>query len=135
MLYNCLPRLLPVRCVCPCDSSCHSLGGYNVNCLSWATVNFCPCELDEKIRVAEEGFCDESLDPVTVAARFLNSACVPCDFRGKPAYLKCKKCVDGKTYVLLGVSCAGDVAFELDCKPLCNGNSFYTVCRVAFICT
>lgn len=135
MIHELLSRIFPTRCVNSCDRSACSLGGYNIKCLSWANADSCPCELEEKLRVAEDGFCDENLDPVTVSARFLNSACVPCDFRGKPSYLKCQSCIGCKTYVLLGVSCVGDVAFELGCTPLCNGKTFYTVCRVAYICT
>ena len=110
------------------------LGGYDLKRLCWANAGICKCELNEQMRLTEEGFEEWRTDAVSVSARFMNTSEVPCDFRGKPIYLKCQKCFCSKVYVLLGVSCVGDVMLELDCTTLKCGKSFYSVCRVAYIC-
>lgn len=124
-----------VSCLCrnagcsPCD-----LDGYDIRKLCWVNVPICDCELDDISELLQNGFEEWRLDPVSVCAKFLSSSAVPCEFKGKPAFLKCKKCISGKTYVLFGVSCVGEVAFELDSKNFCSGKKIYTVCRVSYIC-
>lgn len=117
---------------CPCCQ--YDLCGCDIRYLNWVKINTCECELENSRALAENGYDEWRLDPVSVSARFLNSSCVPCNFRGKPAFLRCLRSSCGKTYVLLGISCVGNVALELDCTPICNGKKFYTVCRAAYIC-
>lgn len=122
--YSCLCRCS--NPCCPCD-----LDGYNVKKLCWTKIVTCSCDREQASALTENGFDDSRGDPVAVSAEFLNNSCVPCAFRGKPAYLKCKRCIGDKTYVLLGISCVGDIAFELDKTTTCSGSCIYTVCRIA----
>lgn len=108
---------------CPCD-----LGGYDICKLNWVKVCSCECSC------SNHSYDRTSTSPTQVSASFLNSPCVPCDFRARPTYLKCEKCIGSKYYVLLGVSCVGDVAFELDSHTTCENETVYHICRVSFIC-
>lgn len=117
-----------------CPHRCCTVGGYDLCSLHFTNVGSCECETLASRMLAQDGFDETILDPVSVAARFLNTSSVPCDFRGKPAYLKCRKCISGRTFVVLGVSCVGDAVFELASDELSCGKEIYTVCRVAFIC-
>ncbi len=119
---------------CRCNTPSDMLGCCKIENIKWTCV--CPeseCQMTQAVSLAEEGFDSYRTCPVRTAARFLSSACVPCEFRGKPAYLKDEKVYCSKHYVLLGVSCVGDIAVELDCLP-CSSVPVYTVCRYAVIC-
>ena len=116
------------------SSPCCRVGGYDICRLHFTSVSVCECEWEAARTLVENGFDEYRLDPVATAARYLSSPAVPCDFRGKPAYLKCMRCISGKTYVVLGVSCVGDAVFELVSETLPCNKDIYTVCRVAFIC-
>lgn len=81
---------------------------------------FCPCRLQELQDLADNGYEAWRLDPVAVAARFMQNCFIDACFRGYPSYLagKCRTC--DKTYVVLGVGCAGKMIFEL-CQPVKQG--------------
>lgn len=128
-----LPCLFPKRSHTCTYNPC-TVGGYDLRCLQFTNADICECEIRNAEKLISQGFDEYRLDPVSVAAKFLNSSAVPCSFRGKPAYLKCKKTVSQKTYVVLGVSCVGDAVIELVCREASCGKKFYTVCRVAYIC-
>lgn len=81
---------------------------------------FCPCRLQDLQDLADNGYEAWRLDPVSVAARFMQNCFIDECFRGYPSYLagKCRTC--DKTYVVLGVGCAGKMIFEL-CQPVKQG--------------
>lgn len=81
---------------------------------------YCPCRLQELQDLADNGYETWRLDPVSVAARFMQNCFIDECFRGYPAYLagKCRTC--DKMYVVLGVGCAGKMIFEL-CQPVKQG--------------
>ncbi len=81
---------------------------------------FCPCELQEIQDLVDNGYETWRLDPASVAARFMQNCFIDDSFRGYPAYVygKCRSC--DKTYVVLGVACAGKMIFEL-CQPVKKG--------------
>ncbi len=82
--------------------------------------DFCPCRLQELQDLADNGYETWRLDPTAVAARFMQNCFIDECFRGYPSYLagKCRCC--DKTYVVLGVGCAGRMIFEL-CQPVKQG--------------
>ncbi len=137
---DCEIRDVPCECGTGSGMSClpdtcpDMLGCCKINCIKWTNVcQMSCCERSEMVRLAENGYETWHTCPVDTAARFLNSSCIPCEFRGKPAYLKDKKEYCSKFYVLLGISCVGDIALELECIPSCN-TTVYTVSRYAVIC-
>lgn len=81
---------------------------------------YCPCKLQELQDLVDNGYETWRLDPVSVAARFMQNCFIDQSFRGYPAYLagKCRTC--DKVYVVLGVGCAGKMIFEL-CQPVKQG--------------
>lgn len=81
---------------------------------------FCPCRLQELQDLADNGYEVWRTDPVAVAARFMQNCYIDQCFRGLPSYLagSCRCC--DKTYVVLGVTCAGCMIFEL-CQPVKQG--------------
>ncbi len=115
---------------CPSDT----LGCCRINSIKWTCASpVCECETEEALHLVENGYETWRSCPVQVAARFLNRSEIPCAFRGKPAYLKDITEYCSKRYVLLGVSCVGDIAFEL--TPVsCGDTEIFTVCRFAVIC-
>ena len=128
-----LPCFFSRRFACrPCGEC--AVGGYDIRQLNFMNVGVCDCEIRNAVSLVENGFDEYRLDPTAVAAKFLSSPSVPCDFRGKPAYLKCRKSILCKTYVVLGISCVGDAVFELSCTETDCGKKIYTVCKAAFIC-
>ena len=120
---------------CVVKKSCSSLLGCSrIESIKWTNVcAMSECEKEEALRLSESGFETWRTCPVQVAAQFLSSPCIPCEFRGKPAYLKDVVEYCSKHYVLLGVSCVGDIAFELD-SVFCGSTKIYTVCRFAAFC-
>lgn len=82
--------------------------------------DYCPCRLQELQDLTDNGYETWRTDPVAVAARFMQSCFIDPCFRGYPPYLagKCRTC--DKTYVVLGVGCAGKMIFEL-CQPVKQG--------------
>lgn len=107
-----------------CSPSVTRCGDTNVN-LSGVRFHpspeeFCPCRLQELQDLADNGYEAWRLDPVAVSARFMQNCFIDPCFRGYPSYLagKCRCC--DKTYVVLGVGCAGKMIFEL-CQPVKQG--------------
>ena len=94
----------------------------------------CCCKYRELQELADNGYETWRLDPVATAARFMQGCCVEESFRGHPSYLagKCRCC--NKTYVVLGVNCAGRMIFEL-CQPVKQGeDGIWTVTGYARYC-
>ena len=142
----------PCRKVC-CpqnDCSCHK----DDPCLTGATVtscsnqevdlcgvrwqnNPCPtcdCQLCEAQGLVDSGFENWRTDPVAVATRFMQNCFIDDSFRGYPTYLAGKCSCNDKTYVVLGVTCAGKMIFEL-CQPVKNGCSgIWEVTRYSKYC-
>ena len=119
--------------ICRPATPCDMLGCLKINQINWTVV--CPeseCQIREATTLACKGFDTTRTCPVKSATRILSSSAVPCEFRGKPAYLKDEKEYCGKRYVLLGISCVGDIAVEL--APIsCQCGYIYTICRFAVI--
>ncbi len=118
-------------------SSCPGmLGCYSIQNLNWTSVcDMSECEKNEAFSLIQNGFNTFRSCPVKTAANFLSSAPLPCEFRGKPAYLKAVSEDCDKHYVLLGISCVGEIAFELEkvsCSSTCA--SLWQVCKIAVIC-
>lgn len=120
----------PTPCDCPDTDPC--LTGATVTSCNQNDVNLCgirwenapqvcDCQLCEAQSSVDAGFEQWRLDPVSVATRFMNNCFIDDCFRGYPTYLagKCSCC--DKTYVVLGVSCAGKMIFEL-CQPVNQGS-------------
>ena len=122
------------RHVCPDDTprGCENGGSATVTCCNEGNVNlcgvkfkpspeeFCPCRLQELQDLVDNGYEAWRLDPAAVSARFMQNCFIDSCFRGYPSYLagKCRTC--DKTYVVLGVGCAGKMIFEL-CQPVKQG--------------
>ena len=141
----------PCRKVCcpSCTNKCHDddpcLTGSTVTSCSQNDVNLCgvrwenapeacDCQLCEAQSLVDSGFESWRLDPVAVATRFMQNCFIDECFRGYPTYLagKCTCC--DKTYVVLGVSCAGRMIFEL-CQPVNQGaNGIWEVNRYGRYC-
>lgn len=118
-------------------SSCPGmLGCYRIQNLNWNSVcDMSECEISQTLSLVQNGFNSHRSCPVKTAADFLSSACLPCEFQGKPAYLKAVSEACDKYYVLLGISCVGEVAFELE-KVTCPNScaTLWQVCKIAIIC-
>ncbi len=153
-----LPELNRGSTSCPCRKVCcpnmnHSedhndpcLTGGRVTSCTQAPVNLCgirwkvapececDCQLCEAQSLVDAGFENWRADPVLVATRFMQNCFIDECFRGNPTYLvgKCTSC--DKVYVVLGVSCAGKMIFEL-CQPVKDGEGgIWTVNRYAEYC-
>lgn len=129
---------------CRCQQSCKTSYGCdsgnsavtvrcNDGCVDLKGIRFqrpeqeCPCTLNELQDLADNGYEAWRLDPVATAARFMQSCFIDQCFRGQPSYLAGKCCCCNKTYVVLGVNCAGKMIFEL-CQPVKQGeNGIWTV--------
>ena len=103
--------------VTPC-----ALNNVNLSGIHWkkAPKESCDCQLCEAQALVDSGFESWRLDPVAVASRFMQNCFIDECFRGYPTYLAGKACHCDKTYVVLGVSCAGRMIFEL-CQPVNQG--------------
>ena len=121
--YSC-PDDTPVGCenggsamITRCGESSVDLAGVR---FKNSPEEFCPCQLQEIQDLVDNGYETWRLDPVAVSARFMQNCFIDDCFRGLPSYLagKCRCC--DKTYVVLGVGCAGKMIFEL-CQPVKQG--------------
>ena len=81
---------------------------------------YCSCQLMELQSLADNGYETWRLDPVAVAARFMQSCFIDECYRGQPAHLvgTCETC--DKFYVVLGVGPCRRMIFEL-CQPVKRG--------------
>ncbi|MBQ7896957.1 MAG: hypothetical protein IJ323_00895 [Clostridia bacterium] len=131
---------------CPCDDSNPCLTGATVTpcsqnevCLCgirWkdSPCQTCDCQLCEEQGLVDSGFENWRTDPVAVATRFMQNCFIDDCFRGYPTYLAGKCTCADKTYVVLGVTCAGKMIFEL-CQPVKEGSDgIWEVTRYADYC-
>ena len=97
-------------------------------CFLPSPENFCPCQLEEAQRLADNGFETWRQSAVDTASRYLNNPFIDPCFRGYPAFFvgECKCCP--YTYVVLGVGCAGCMIFEL-CQPVREGEGGIFIVR------
>ncbi|MBE6700287.1 MAG: hypothetical protein E7582_00150 [Ruminococcaceae bacterium] len=104
-----------------CNTTTHRCANNNIDlaCARFkkAPVCECQCRLEELQNLADNGFEIWRTDPAAVAADFMQNCFIDPCFRGYPSYVAgtCNCC--DKTYVVLGVSCAGYMIFEL-CQPV-----------------
>ena len=94
----------------------------------------CDCQLCEAQALVDSGYESWRTDPVAVATRYMQNCFIDEAFRGYPTYLAGKCSCNGKAYVVLGVSCAGRMIFEL-CQPVKEGcDGIWEVSRYAKYC-
>lgn len=121
-----------------CETSVVSCTQNDV-CLSgirWTNApdEMCECQLSETQALVDSGFESWRLDPVSVASRYMQNCFIDDCFRGFPNYLAGKCTCNGKVYVVLGVTCAGRMIFEL-CQPVKSGEcGIWKVTRYARYC-
>ena len=134
--YECSCNSNPTTSSCITASCPGMLGCYRIQSLNWNNVcDLSECEINENLSLVQNGFESHRSCPVKTAANFLSTAPLPCAFQGKPAYLKAVSETCDKYYVLLGISCVGEVAFELEKVSCpCSCASVWQVCKIAVIC-
>lgn len=132
---------------CPCEEDNNPcLTGSTVTPCSQNEVNLCgirwknspcqtpDCQLCEAQSLVDSGFENWRTDPVAVATRFMQNCFIDDCFRGYPTYLAGKCTCSDKTYVVLGVTCAGKMIFEL-CQPVKEGcDGIWEVTRYGEYC-
>lgn len=142
----------PCRKVCCAPKNCPSED--NNPCLTGSTVTPCgqkdvclcgirwktppcltpDCQLCEAQSLVDSGFENWRTDPVAVATRFMQNCFIDECFRGYPTYLAGKCRCSDKAYVVLGVTCQGQMIFEL-CQPVKDGEGgIWEVTRYAEYC-
>ncbi len=136
---------------CQCENKCHHLdctegcetsmtscahNEVDLSGIYWKNAPdvMCDCQLSETQALVDSGFESWRLDPVSVASRYMQNCFIDDCFRGYPNYLAGKCCCNGKVYVVLGVSCAGRMIFEL-CQPVKSGDcGIWVVTRYGKYC-